>query len=122
MIQSRERPDLAPVKSTVLDTLVAIMAKQSTKPLAKSAIMVLDRFLTKSVISLEEVGTKYRTQKKSDLAVTDLQLWKNYLAEAFNWMEVQFVCPVAGKFIATVYRLLSAESKQGFLKESQFNV
>lgn len=122
MIQSRERPGLAPVKSTVLDTLVAIMAKQSTKPLAKSAIMVLDRFLTKSVISLEEVGTKYRTQKKSDLAVTDLQLWKNYLAEAFNWMEVQFVCPVAGKFIATVYRLLSAESKQGFLKESQFTV
>jgi len=119
MIQGKARADLGPVKLTVLDTLVSVMAKQSTKPLAKSAIMVLDRFLTKSVVSLKEVGTTYKAWKESELTVTDIELWKNYLAEVFNWMEIQFVCPVAGKFVATVYRMLSIESKQGFLQASQ---
>ncbi|MBE3046531.1 hypothetical protein IMZ48_29185 [Candidatus Bathyarchaeota archaeon] len=100
------------LKLTVLDSLTSIVARQSTKPLEKSAIMVLDRFLTKSVVSLGEIGTSYGEARGLELEpdVPDIQLWKSYVSELFNWMEIQFVCPVAGKFITTIYRHLRAES------------
>ena len=119
MIRDQARPHFESTKLTVLDTLVSIVARQSTKPLAKSAIMVLDRFLTKSVVSLREVGTKYKELKGIEPAVSDLQLWKSYLTELFDWMKIQFVCPVAGKFVATVYKQLRGESEAGFLSGSE---
>ncbi|CAI4219501.1 unnamed protein product [Parascedosporium putredinis] len=122
MIRGQSHKEPPCVRLTVLDTLVSIMARQSTKPLAKSAIMVLDRFLTKSVVTLEEVANSYKAQKKSELHISDLAFWKDYLSEVFVWMETQFVCPVAGKFIATVHRLLSVESERGFLTRSPFTV
>lgn len=90
-------------KLTVLDTLVSIMARQSTKPLAKSAIMVLDRFLSKSVVSLSEIGTRYKRLRGLKSAVSDLQLWKAYLSELFNWMRIQFVCllPLCASLLRT---------------------
>lgn len=116
--QDDTRPDREPTKLAVLDTLVSIVARQSTKPLAKSAIMVLDRFLSKSVVSLHDIGTSYKASRGLDLAVSDLRLWKSYLSELFIWMRIQFVCPVAGKFITTLYRQLRTESDKGFLSES----
>lgn len=113
-----ERQGSDSTKLTVLDSLVSIVARQSTKPLAKSAIMVLDRFLSKSVVSLSEIGTRYKGLRGLEPAVSDLQLWKTYLSELFNWMRIQFVCPVAGKFVTTVYRQLRAESDKGFLSDS----
>lgn len=119
MIRGQAKPDCESTKLTVLETLVSIVARQSTKPLAKSAIMVLDRFLTKSVVSLSEVGTKYKELKGLETAISDIQLWKSYLAELFSWMKIQFVCPVAGKFVATIYKQLRGESEAGFLSASE---
>lgn len=106
-------------KLTVLDTLVSILTRQSTKPLAKSAIMVLDRFLSKSVVSLSEIGTRYKELRGLEPAISDLRLWKTYLSELFNWMRIQFVCPVAGKFVTTIYKQLRTESDKGFLSEAE---
>ncbi|SPO02760.1 uncharacterized protein DNG_05435 [Cephalotrichum gorgonifer] len=119
MTGGQSRADRESTKLTVLDTLVSIVARQSARPLAKSAMMVLDRFLSKSVVSLHEVGSKYKELKRLDIAVSDLQLWKTYVAEILNWMKVQFVCPVAGKFVATIYKGLHTESEKGFLSGSE---
>lgn len=119
MSRNQARPHFEATKLTVLDTLVSIVARRSIKPLEKSAIMVLDRFLAKSVVSLREVGTRYKEVMGLELAISDLQLWKSYFEELFNWMKIQFVCPVAGKFVATVYKQLRAESEAGFLSCSE---
>lgn len=119
MSRDQAKPHFEATKLTVLDTLVSIVARRSTKPLAKSAIMVLDRYLAKSVVSLREVGTRYKKVMGLELPISDLQLWKSYFEELFDWMKIQFVCPVAGKFVATVYKQLRGESDAGFLSGSE---
>jgi len=106
------------IKTSVVVTLLRIVAGRSTKPLAKSAIRVLDRFVSKSVVSLEEVGIEYGAVKGLHLPITDLLLWKTFLGELFSWMKLHFICPVAGKLVATVLSQLRQASSDGFLKES----
>lgn len=119
MMREEESSGNGSTKLTVLDTLVSIIARQSTKPMAKSAIMVLDRFLSKSVVSLSEIGNRYKELKGLEPAISDIKLWKTYLSELFNWMSIQFVCPVAGKFVTTLYKHLRTESDEGFLSTSE---
>jgi hypothetical protein len=113
--QGQRRSDQERTKNKVVDTLVSIFAGKSVKPLAKSAIMTLDRFLVKSVVSLGEVGSRYSELKGLGLPVSDLRLWEAFMDDILNWMRVPVVCPVAGKFVTTVYKGLRVESEKGFL-------
>ncbi|KAI9166889.1 HEAT repeat protein [Paramyrothecium foliicola] len=85
----------------LLDNLVSIVIGRSSKPVVKSAIKTLDHFLTKNLITSEQIKSSYLANRQS---VTrdqekDEDVWETFFAELLRWLWVPFVCPIAGRFI-----------------------
>lgn len=104
---SRVRESL---KTQFLSTLVSIIFKQSTRPVVKSCISALTVFLTKSVYDLEDLAHEYKSVR-TDVAVrSGAALWEAWVVQIFNWMELHYICPVAGKFLVTLFSALYHQS------------
>jgi hypothetical protein len=93
----------ARVKTTMLDALISIIARQSTKPLAKSAIKSLDYLVNKAAFSLADIHTSYVKLVPHTARQPDLVFWKVFMTELFNWVRLQYVSTIAGKFAVTIY-------------------
>ncbi|KAH7162646.1 putative death-receptor fusion protein-domain-containing protein [Dactylonectria estremocensis] len=105
----RRNPDEEMSQSTkrdILDNLVAIVARISAKPLAKSAIKALDHLLTRDSVSVDEIYSSYVTLQQREPPGDGIEVWKSLFFELFHWMRLHFVCPVAGRFIFVLYRAL----------------
>lgn len=98
-------------KGGMLATLVSIIAGRSSKPLAKSAIKVLDHLLIKNVVSLQEIRTSYIVLQDKDVSTNPVDTWGSLFSELFQWMRLHFVCPTAGRFIVTLYCALRRQNK-----------
>lgn len=97
-------PDQAQAESTklrIVSDSVAMVTLQSTRPSAKSALTVLDHFLQKKLIFLSQAMDAYKGvhQIPQDEDVP----WQEFVAKIFAWMELQHVCPVAAKFLVTIF-------------------
>ncbi|KAM5351554.1 hypothetical protein ACJ41O_004277 [Fusarium nematophilum] len=99
-------------KSAILDNLVSIVTGKSAKPLAKSAIKVLDHLLAKNIVTLEEIRTCFVALQPKDGSVGALEVWKAFFFELFHWMRLHFVCPPAGRFIVCLYRALRRQEQE----------
>lgn len=97
------------LKTQFLSTLVAVISKRSTRPVVKSCISALTHFLTKSIFTLDDLAQEYesiRPEVLGDVFRTPLSLWEDLAYVLFEWMELHYICPVAGKLLVTIWSTL----------------
>ncbi|ORY63566.1 putative death-receptor fusion protein-domain-containing protein [Pseudomassariella vexata] len=89
------------IKTRVLNDTISMIALQSTRPSVKSAMTALDHFLQKKLLNLPDVLDIYRHVHRipSSQDVT----WDEFITKIFNWMDMQYVCPQAGKLLVTIF-------------------
>ena len=119
-------PDVATrtaLRDEILQTLVAIVSRKSTRPLVKSSIGSLNYLLGKGVYEYEEVARAYSREMGDDAATASkpsLAVWQRLVADMFAWMTLHYVCPVAGKLLVAVFTYLqtaAAETKPPLFPE-----
>lgn len=98
------------VKADLLHTTSAIIARKSTRPLVKSCITALSHLLPKSVLTLEDVAQMYQSMRPDLAEQPAIILWQEWVVEIFRWMELHYVCPVAGKLLGIVFSGLYGSS------------
>ena len=94
----------------LLDNLVSIVIGRSSKPVVKSAIKTLDHFLTKGLITTDEIKSSYLTLNPDASHAKEDEIWHMFFAEVLRWIWVPFVCPTAGRFIVC---LIGSLRRQG---------
>lgn len=104
--QARER-----LKDDFLTTLVSIVARKSMRPLVKSCMSALTLFMTKSVLNLKDIEGQYQKARPELDGQPRIVLWRHWVMEIFRWMELHYICPVAGKFLVTIFGELHSFSK-----------
>lgn len=113
----KRNPDQEAAQATkkfLVNTLVAIVAGKSDKPVAKSAIKALDHLLTKTTVTLDEVRASYAALQPEELAASgEMRVWRGFFVELFRWMRLHVVCPAAGRFIVVLYRALRQRPSLG---------
>ncbi|KAK0722821.1 putative death-receptor fusion protein-domain-containing protein [Lasiosphaeria miniovina] len=100
------------IKGHVVETLVAIVARRSTRQLTKSGLQCLDHLLSKRAVSLDEIGRNYSETQPSMAGVPELYLWRSFVFYLFSWMEVTYVSPLAGKCVVHIFRGLETAAPQ----------
>lgn len=98
------------MKTDLLHTTTAIIARKSTRPLVKSCITALSHLLLKSILTLEDVAQMYQSMRPDLAGRPAIILWQEWVAEIFRWMELPYVCPVAGKLLGIVFSGLHGSS------------
>lgn len=98
------------LKTDLLHTMTAIIARKSTRPLVKSCITALSHLLMKSILTLEDVAQMYQSMRPDLAEQPAIILWQDWVAEIFRWMELPYVCPVAGKFLGIIFSGLHGSS------------
>lgn len=101
------------IKTTILDTLVSIITRQSTRPLVKSSLHCVVHFLSKQAVTLDDLAATYRRVSPEVRDLPPLVLWKSLVSVMFSWMELHYVCPIAGKFIVNVFTGLTNMAADG---------
>lgn len=96
----------AAIKTGVLDSLAAVVSRQSSRSLVKSSINSLVHFLSKRAINVDDIGSAYRKIKPSPSELPDLELWRSFVGDVFSWMNLRHVCPIAGKFLVQLFQYL----------------
>ncbi|KAK0661244.1 putative death-receptor fusion protein-domain-containing protein [Cercophora samala] len=92
------------IKSRVLETLVQIITRKYPKQLTKSGLQCLEHLLSKRVVSLDDISLTYKQVEPAVASLPSLELWKSFVFHLFSWMELTYVCPLAGKCIVHVFR------------------
>ena len=101
------------IKTTVLDTLMSIISRKSTKPLVKSSLHCVVHFLSKQAVTLDDLAETYKRVDPEVRDLSPLGLWKSLVSVMFSWMELHYVCPIAGKFIVNVFTGLHSMAMDG---------
>lgn len=97
------------LKAEFLSTLVSIISRRSMRPVVKSCISSLTMFLTKSVLTLEDLARQYGSVRPDLAGGPIVMLWREWVGEIFNWMELHYICPVAGKFLVVIFSNLFSQ-------------
>ncbi|KAI0145897.1 hypothetical protein F4776DRAFT_382398 [Hypoxylon sp. NC0597] len=101
-ISNNPIPDVGTsVKETILESTISIITQQSSRPSVKSAMVALDHFIQKKLVYLCRVLEIYRDLH--DFTAADDALWDAFVAKIFAWMELHYVCPIAGKLLVTIF-------------------
>jgi hypothetical protein len=105
-----ERERLAAV---VLDSLVAVVSGSTTRPMAKSAVKMLDHMLGKGVFGLPTVAAAYNRARATEFATAgeDVAVWRSLMGDLFEWMRLGHVAAPAGHLVVLLYRLLVEEHR-----------
>ncbi|KAI1766390.1 putative death-receptor fusion protein-domain-containing protein [Hypoxylon sp. FL1150] len=91
----------ASLKATILNNTLSTITQQSSRPSIKSAILALDYFVQKKLVYLSHVLEIYR--QIHGLSPDKDALWNTFIAKIFAWMELHYVCPIAGKLLVTIF-------------------
>ncbi|PSR75256.1 putative death-receptor fusion protein-domain-containing protein [Coniella lustricola] len=98
------------LKENFLSNLVAVIARKSSRPVVKSCMSSLTQFLTKSVFGLDDILRQYQSLFPDLAAQPSIASWHVFVTGIFKWMEFHYICPVAGKFLVTIFSALYARS------------
>lgn len=107
------------IRDHILDTLVSIITRRSAQQLTKSGLQCLDHFLSKRVVDLKGIAVKYKEAEPSVVDLPDLLLWRSFVFQLFSWMELTYVCPLAGKCLVHIFRGLKAAAPDGTAPDSE---
>ncbi|KAI1777873.1 putative death-receptor fusion protein-domain-containing protein [Hypoxylon cercidicola] len=91
----------ASVKAIILNSTLSTITQQSSRPSIKSAMLALDYFIQKKLVYLNHVLEIYR--QIHDLPSDEDVPWNDFIAKIFAWMELHYVCPIAGKLLVTIF-------------------
>ncbi|PHH63239.1 hypothetical protein CDD81_6191 [Ophiocordyceps australis] len=91
------------IKANIVDTIISTIAGRSIKPVAKSAIKALEHFVTKGILSLDDVYGRFTVCRNDSNGGHGDQVWENLTAHLFQWLKLHYVCPAAGKLIICLY-------------------
>ncbi|ERS99081.1 hypothetical protein HMPREF1624_04276 [Sporothrix schenckii ATCC 58251] len=109
ILQNPDEATRTALRNEILQTLVTIISRKSTRPLVKSSIGSLHYLLGKGVYDYEEVARAYGREVGDDDDIPtepSLDTWRRLVADMFAWMTLHYVCPVAGKFLVAVFAYL----------------
>ncbi|CAK7233882.1 hypothetical protein SCUCBS95973_008746 [Sporothrix curviconia] len=115
VVQNPNGPTRTALRDEILQTLVAIISRKSTRPLVKSSFGSLHYLLGKGVYQFEEVARAYSREMGDDAATASqpsLAVWQRLVADMFAWMTLHYVCPVAGKFLVAVFTYLQTAASE----------
>lgn len=97
------------LKADFLSTLVAIISRRSSRPVVKSCIGSLTHFIAKKVLTLDDLAQQYGGLRP-ELGGEPTLLWRDWVTQLFQWMELHYMCPVVGKLIVTILSGLFTEN------------
>lgn len=100
------------IQKRILETLVAIVTRKYPKQLTKSGLQCLDHLFSKKVVSLDDIATTYKELEPSVADIPALPLWRYFVFHLFSWMELTYICPLAGKCLVHIFRGL--DGTEGF--------
>lgn len=102
------------IKESILLRLVSTITHQAAQPLVKPAFKALDLFLSKGVLSpneLIETYVKATLPRASDphpeVALTQ---WDFLISDIFDWMTLPDISPAAGKCLVTLFGQVKSSS------------
>lgn len=121
MLQNPDQQVRESLKTGFLSTLVSIIARKSMRPVVKSCMSAMTQFITKGVLALEDVSRQYGSLRPDLAGKSITVLWQHWVAEIFKWMELHYICPVAGKLLVVIFITLSAESSSADTNTAEFN-
>lgn len=110
------------LKAGFLSTLVSVITKNSMRPVVKSCISALTHFLTKFVFTLGDIARQYGILCPHLASEPIIVLWQSWVAEIFMWMELHYICPVAGKSLVVTFSMLNARACSANTGGTDFNV
>ncbi|KAI1467217.1 putative death-receptor fusion protein-domain-containing protein [Daldinia caldariorum] len=88
------------VKATILNTTIATITQQASRPSVKSAMVVLDCFIQKKLVYLSSVLELY---KDIHSLPPDEDVWDAFVTSIFAWMEMHYLCHVVGNLLVTIF-------------------
>lgn len=94
------------IKTAVVDALISIVGRKSTKPLVKSSLKALDQFTAKGLFSVEDIGESYKRVHSTIQWESSLHLWDEIFAQLFLRMAVYYIRAIAGRYIVTAYQAI----------------
>ena len=100
------------IKASMLETLVAIISRQSVRSLIKPSLHSLVHFLGKRAIRLDDITSTYRSVKSLALGYGDLDVFRSFVGDVFSWMNLHYVCPIAGKLLVQLFQELKLPGSQ----------
>lgn len=116
---SNPRPEAGKfIKDHILRTLLSIVVRKSSRQLTKSGLQCLDHFLNRRAVDLADIALKYRELEPSVSSIQNLSLWRSFAFHLFSWMEITYVCPLAGKCLVHIFRGLDSAAREGSSSES----
>ena len=101
----------------ILRDLISVIRGTSTKPIIKAAIKACESFLAKGVMSVRSFGDIYLNSMPHGSALKEQEMWSKIFAELLQWTRVHTVCPIAGKFVVSLYRALRERRSEEFFLE-----
>ncbi|KAJ4391644.1 hypothetical protein N0V93_005263 [Gnomoniopsis smithogilvyi] len=122
MLQNPDHQVQLRLKAEFLSTLVSIIARKSMRPVVKSCLSSLTQFLTKGVLGLDDIARQYVNLRRDLAGQPTIIVWQSWVAEIFKWMELHYICPVAGKFLVVTFCMLSSEASSAGEGRDEFNV
>lgn len=97
------------LKAEILPSLVAIIARRSARPVVKSCISSLTAFLMKRMYTLDDLARHYTSLRPELAGQPVVVVWQDWVAQLFQWMKLQYICPVSGKLLIYLFSALHAE-------------
>jgi hypothetical protein len=92
------------LKHSLLEAAIAIITRQSTRPLVKSSIISVEHLLSKKVCNIKDVEATIIAQ--SPATFPPATTWTRFANVLFSWMSVSHVCPAAGKLLVALLKYL----------------
>ncbi|KAJ4420130.1 hypothetical protein N0V82_004577 [Gnomoniopsis sp. IMI 355080] len=122
MLQNPDHQVQLSLKAEFLAILVSIVARKSMRPVVKSCMSSLTQFLTKGVFNLNDIVRQYVSLRRDLAENPTITIWQSWVAEIFKWMELHYICPVAGKLLVVTFSILSSEASSTDTGSAEFNV
>jgi len=94
------------IKDHILDTLLPTLLRRPNKQRVKLSMASLNYLLTKGSCSVGDITSGCSRLHPPAAALSTLALWGTLIRDMYYWMGSQYVCPVAGKLLGTVFRRL----------------
>ncbi len=99
------------IRSTIarrmLETLVSVISRQSTKAVIKPALQLFSIFLAKRAITVGEISLTYQALEPSARTVSERELWESFVLQLLSWMELSYICPLIGRSVSLIFRELN---------------
>ena len=89
------------IKTKILGDTVTMITRESSRPSVKSATACLDFIVQKDIVYLSDVLETYR--EVHGLSANTDDAWDGLILKLFIWMELHYVCSVAGKLLITIF-------------------